>query len=51
LEQTSVVVANAAAAINCFESDKSFDECREAADESLRGGKAMELFKKLMDNQ
>ena len=50
-EQISVVAANAAAAIKCFEKDKSFEDCKYAAEESLRSGKAKDLFYKLIEDQ
>lgn len=47
--QESVVIANAAAALETSQPNWSFEHARDAAVESLRSGKALEVFKKLID--
>jgi anthranilate phosphoribosyltransferase len=51
LAQNSVVTANAQMALKCCFPDKSFEECRAMANESLLSGKAMNSFKKLIELQ
>lgn len=49
-EQKNVVLANAAFAIQCFETNKSLTECIAIADESLLSGKAFNTLKRLRTN-
>ena len=44
-----VVMANAALAIKCFEKEKSFEECRQIAKESLDSGAAFNVLNKLIN--
>lgn len=46
--QNAVVLANAAMALNCTGKYKNYDECYNAAVESLESGKAYEALKKLI---
>jgi anthranilate phosphoribosyltransferase len=46
--QNDVVVANAAIAINCVQSDKTIEECMSLAKESLVSKKALNVYKKLV---
>ena len=50
-EQNSVVLANTQLALQCYFPQKSPSACREAAGRSLTDGKALEMFKKLIDMQ
>lgn len=47
--QTNVILANTALAIQCFDYKKSYIDCLEEAKDSLLGGKALTVFKQLMD--
>lgn len=47
--QSEVVLANAAFAIQCFETDKSLPECVAIARESIESGKAYQSFSKLIE--
>jgi anthranilate phosphoribosyltransferase len=47
-EQSGVVLANAALALNVIEQDKSFADCYYKAEESLLSGSAMKSFKALL---
>ncbi|HSI76242.1 MAG TPA: anthranilate phosphoribosyltransferase [Lunatimonas sp.] len=47
--QESVVIANAAAALETSYPNWSFDQARDAAVESLKSGQALHVFKKLID--
>jgi anthranilate phosphoribosyltransferase len=49
--QEAVVIANAAAALETSRPDWDFDQARDAATESLKSGKALQVFKKLIDPQ
>ena len=49
--QNNVVNANAMMAIKCFHPEKSFDECKSMAEESLFGGKALKSFRSLIKMQ
>ncbi len=49
--QEAVVIANAAAALETSHPKWSFDQAREAARESLKSGKALHVFKKLIEPQ
>lgn len=49
--QTSVVIANTQVALMCYYPDKSGDSCRMMAEESLKSGKALRAFKKLIEMQ
>jgi anthranilate phosphoribosyltransferase len=49
--QTDVVLANAALAIQCFDSSKDISLCVEEARESLQSGKALKAFKTLLKTQ
>jgi anthranilate phosphoribosyltransferase len=46
--QNNVVLANAALGIQCFDSNKSIEECLSVAKESLFSGKALKAFKLLL---
>lgn len=46
--QEEVVIANSAFAINCFEPNKSFNECKALAEESLQSKSAYQSLKKLI---
>jgi anthranilate phosphoribosyltransferase len=50
-EQHSVVVANAALAINCIDESKTLEDALLFAEEILVSGKAFQLFKKLISLQ
>jgi anthranilate phosphoribosyltransferase len=50
-EQHSVIVANAAIAINCIDGSKAIDECLDLADETIKSGKPADTFRKLMEIQ
>jgi anthranilate phosphoribosyltransferase len=47
----NVITANAMMALKCYHPDRSFDECREIAADSLLSGKALASFKKLIEIQ
>ena len=49
--QNTVVVANAQMALKCYYPSKSFEECREVAEESLFSGKAYKSLKRLIEMQ
>ena len=49
--QTNVVIANAKLALMCYNAEKSSDDCHAMAEDSLRSGKALTVFKKLMEMQ
>jgi anthranilate phosphoribosyltransferase len=49
--QFDVVTVNAQMAIKCYYPSKSFEECREIANESLVNGKAYRSFNKLIELQ
>ena len=49
--QTNVVIANAKLALMCYNAEKSSDDCHAMAEVSLRSGKALTAFKKLMEMQ
>jgi anthranilate phosphoribosyltransferase len=51
LAQQSVVIANSQMALMCYFPKKSIPECRQLADESLKSGKALEAFTKLINMQ
>lgn len=48
--QEEVVIANSAFAINCFEPNKSFEDCKAIAIDSLKSGRAFSTLKKLTTN-
>ncbi|MFC2132760.1 anthranilate phosphoribosyltransferase [Bacteroidota bacterium] len=47
--QNSVVLANAALAIKCFDTEKSFENCYSEAEVSLESKSALKSFKKLLE--
>lgn len=47
--QNQVVIANAATAIQCFDSQKSISDCVAEAEESLRSGRALAALHKLIE--
>lgn len=47
--QNRVVLANSSLALNCYFPEKGIDECVEMAKESLKGQKALGVFKKLLN--
>ena len=49
--QNSVVIANATMALSIYFPEKGIEECLEAAKSSLLGGKALEVFTKLISLQ
>jgi anthranilate phosphoribosyltransferase len=49
--QNNVVLANTELALRCYYPAKSTEQCRDAAKESLLGGKAKEIFNKLISMQ
>lgn len=49
--QITVVTANAQMALKCYYPSKSFEECREVAEESLFSGKAYKSLKRLIEMQ
>lgn len=49
--QTNVVIANTQVALMCFFPEKSPETCRGLAEESLKSGKALEAFNKLIQMQ
>lgn len=46
--QKNVVIANTALGIHCVYPEKSLADCVAEASESLKSGKALAVFKKLM---
>lgn len=48
--QEDVVLANSAFAIQCFESAKSFEECKSMASDSLKSGRAYKTLKQVTNN-
>jgi anthranilate phosphoribosyltransferase len=51
MARNSVVIANSQLALKCYDPSRSPDECREASENSLFGGKALESFRKLIEMQ
>jgi anthranilate phosphoribosyltransferase len=49
--QNNVVTVNTQMALKCYYPEKSFEECREMAGESLRSGKAYKSFMNLIEMQ
>jgi anthranilate phosphoribosyltransferase len=49
--KNDVVLINAQLAVQCYYPSKPMDECRIIAEDSLLGGKALRLFKNLIDMQ
>jgi anthranilate phosphoribosyltransferase len=49
--QTDVLTMNSQMALKCYYPDKSFDDCRYIAEESIKSGKAFDSFTKLMKLQ
>lgn len=49
--QSNVVIANAAAGIQCFENNKSLAECVAIAEETLTSGRANKLLQKIIEIQ
>ena len=49
--ENNVVTANTQIAVKCFFPSKSHDECREIAEDSLFGGKALKAFAGLIEMQ
>jgi anthranilate phosphoribosyltransferase len=49
--QHEVVVANSGLALHCYYPEKPVPECMEMAEDSIKSGKALKTFKKLMDLQ
>ena len=49
--RNNVVIVNSQLAIKCYDSLKSFEECKEIAEDSLSGGKALRSFKMLIEVQ
>lgn len=47
--QTQVVIANAALALSCYYPEKPIESCIELATDSLKGMKALQVFKKLLN--
>lgn len=47
--QTQVVIANSAMALSCYYPEKSTESCIELATDSLKGLKALQVFKKLLN--
>ena len=47
--QSEVVLANSAFALNVYFPQKSIDECKQLAEDSLMNGKAYSIFKKLFN--
>ncbi len=50
-EQHSVVLANSALGIQCIDGTKSLEECLDLANETITSGKALAVFKKLINMQ
>lgn len=50
-EQHSVVLANSALGIQCIDESKSLDQCLSLAHEAIISGKALNVFKKLINMQ
>ena len=48
-EQNDVVIANAATGLKCYHPDKDFTECVAMAKESLKSGRALGVFQRLLD--
>lgn len=48
--QQEVVIANASNAIQCFEPNKSLEDCKEIAFESLSSGKALNVLTQITNN-
>lgn len=49
--QTDVVLANAQMALKCRYPEKSLNECKEIADESVASGRALDSFRRLISMQ
>jgi anthranilate phosphoribosyltransferase len=49
-DQRDVVIANAGHAIQCFEPDKTYQECKDIATEALVSNQAFNIFKKVTSN-
>ena len=49
-KQKNAVLANSSFAIQCFEPDKTFEECAAIANESIKSGSALSCLKKLTTN-
>jgi anthranilate phosphoribosyltransferase len=49
--QTNVVIANTQLALMCYFPDKSAETCRDLAEDSLKSGKALRAFNKLIEMQ
>jgi len=49
--QTYVVIANTQMALMCYYPGKSSEACREMAEDSLKSGKALNAFNKLIEMQ
>lgn len=47
--QTQVVIANSAMALSCYYPEKSVDDCIEKATDSLKGLKALAVFRKFLN--
>jgi anthranilate phosphoribosyltransferase len=51
IAQNDVVIVNSQMALKCYFPDKTYDECREMAGDSLKNGKALNSFRKLIEMQ
>jgi len=49
--QADVVIVNSQMALKCYFPDKTYNECREMAGDSLKSGKALNSFRKLIGMQ
>jgi anthranilate phosphoribosyltransferase len=49
--QADVVIVNSQMALKCYFPDKTYNECREMAGDSLKSGKALNSFRKLIEMQ
>jgi len=50
-EQRNVVIANTTVAVQCYHKEKSWDESKAIAEESLKSGSAKKCFEKLISMQ
>jgi anthranilate phosphoribosyltransferase len=49
--QTNVVIANTQLALMCYYQGKSHEVCKDMAEDSLKSGKALRAFNKLIEMQ
>lgn len=47
--QENIVIANAAMAVQCFHPERTFDTCKEEVKDSIKSGRAFQVFQKLLE--